>query len=811
MKLSATIPFAGKYFLLALLLAILTITSPYYTQQSEDKEERSLQPQLTRDQSLFPLQSTGIWTEVHPLIPRVAYWGVHFVNDNTGWAVGAGGAIIKTTNGGQRWIWYESGVGNTLRTVYAVNNGQRVIAAGDGGKILLSEDSGETWTQLSSPTIRNLWNMQMITEQIGWMVGETGAALKTTDGGYTWIQQPMPYPNSSYWDVSFVNTNLGYISCPSGIVIKTTNGGGNWITQVAGDTRSLWTIYAIDSMKVCAGGFAGKLVYTSNGGNTWIPLWDYGISYNKITFADSLVGIGAGNGSIRTTDGGLTWYLLNIHNITDNNVVFAASGVGYMVGNSMSLLKSSDKGAGWIRTIFNGDWHDVHFINEMKGYFINYSYGYEGLYKTEDGGVNYYKVEDAPGGGELYFIDSLTGFIGGNLIYKTTDGGETWYTTQGSGGAGKIIFINLTIGWAIRSNKIYKTTDSGENWFTQLTAPLGNFTGIYFVDSLYGWVSGGRPHRTTDGGQSWIQQTNTIIWNSDDIYFTNSDTGWIGKYSSINNSLFKTIDSGISWAPIPEVIGARKFHFFPDPIHWMTIGFSRYYITNDYGNSWIEFTEDVPTGLVSFDAANNALGYSVGSMGLILRYDDTTYVPVELISFKGIVEGNEIVLSWITASELNNQGFFIEKSFDKINWETIGFVNGHGTTTKYSSYIFVDIQLINEQIYYRLKQVDYNGSFTYSKIVYITFPIIDFSLLQNFPNPANPSTCISFSLPIKTKVEINLFSISGELVKEILNEEKDKGRYNVNINLSYLASGIYFYRMTTNKGYSNVKKLILLK
>ena len=122
---------------------------------------------------------------------------------------------------------------------------------------------------------------------------------------------------------------------------------------------------------------------------------------------------------------------------------------------------------------------------------------------------------------DLLFIDSLTGFIGMDLIYKTTDGGFTWYVPiGGQGGAGKIFFINETIGWAVRSNVIYKTTDRGENWFTEFTAPTSvHFTSINFSDSLYGWVSGGRPYKTTDGGQNWVQQTNIIIWNSDDVYF----------------------------------------------------------------------------------------------------------------------------------------------------------------------------------------------------------------------------------------------------------------------------------------------------
>ena len=121
--------------------------------------------------------------------------------------------------------------------------------------------------------------------------------------------------------------------------------------------------------------------------------------------------------------------------------------------------------------------------------------------------------------------------------------------------------------------------------------------------------------------------------NSDDVYFKSADEGWFAKYSSISPSLYKTTNGGIDWTAVNEVIGERKFYFFPDPVHWVIIGFSRQYITNDYGNSWIEFTSDVPSGLVSFFAPANHLGYAVGNGGLILKYNDTTYVPVELSSF----------------------------------------------------------------------------------------------------------------------------------------------------------------------------------
>jgi photosystem II stability/assembly factor-like uncharacterized protein len=358
-------------FLLLLLATLLSIATKNYTQQ----EERSLLPQLTRDKSLFPSQSTGIWTEVHPLIPRVDYWGVDFLNADTGLAVGEGGAIIKTTNGGQKWVWYESGVENTLRTVAAVNNGQRAIAAGDGGIILISEDAGETWNTLPSGTTDNIWNMQMVTNEIGWMVGEGGTALKTSDGGLTWLQQAMPYPNLSYWDVSFVDSLFGYICCQTAIVLKTTNGGSSWQIQQAGDTRSLYTIYAFDTLRASAGGFAGKVVYTTDGGINWLAAGGLSAAeINKIKFMNDVKGyLVSSGGFYESTNAGVSWSSIQDLIVsgsipTTTNLSFPNEGEGYITGYKMLIAKTNDTGESWRRTIVNSDFINVYFKNEQEGF-----------------------------------------------------------------------------------------------------------------------------------------------------------------------------------------------------------------------------------------------------------------------------------------------------------------------------------------------------------------------------------------------------------------------------------------------------------
>jgi photosystem II stability/assembly factor-like uncharacterized protein len=753
---------------------------------------------------------TGVWTELNPKVPRVTYIGLHFVNKDTGWACGQSGAVIKTMDGGSSWTVSDIPVNNLLLKTHSYN-GQVVLVTGYDGIILRSNDDGETFEQVTSGVGNgyDLWGVQMINDTLGWVCGLNQTLLKTTDAGLSW--QPINTGlNQHYWLLDFINEQYGMIACSGGKVLKTTNGGSNWIQIQAGDTRALYTIDIIDSLHIAAAGADGKNVYSSDGGTIWISNQDLPAftATNCIDFVDADTGYSVQDvyDIRKTTNRGQTWS--NPGGGGEWQIQLLEDGTGYSGGDGLNIFKRTNGLENWKKLFLNNNWSDLFFKNEMEGFFLSNDFIGGGLFNTEDGGVSLEMVQDAPRGNDLLFLDSLTGFIGSNLIYKTTDGGVTWYVPSGGqGGAERIFFINETVGWAVRSNVIYKTTDSGENWFIQLTIPSDNFSSIFFIDTLNGWATSRYIWQTTNGGQNWIERIDIPAFFGIDVYFPDLVTGWIADYIY----LYKTTNSGLDWTIVPEVVDAKKFCFFPDPVHWIILGFDRYYLTNDQGTSWIEFTNDVPGGLSIFYAPTNNIGFAAGNGGLILRYEDTTYVPVELISFGGTVEGHDIVLSWVTASELNNQGFYIQKTNNSINWETIGFVNGRGNSTETNSYSFVDRIMTDLKIFYRLKQVDYNGSFTYSEIIELEIPVNNFSLSQNFPNPANPSTIISFALPEQTKVKIKLYSINGECVKEVFNEEKDKGIYNITINLDDLATGVYFYRMTTDKGFSNVKKLILLK
>ena len=144
-------------------------------------------------------------------------------------------------------------------------------------------------------------------------------------------------------------------------------------------------------------------------------------------------------------------------------------------------------------------------------------------------------------------------------------------------------------------------------------------------------------------------------------------------------------------------------------------------------------------------------------------------------------------------------------------WENIGFVEGNGTTTERNTYRFTDNDVSAGKYVYGLKQIDYDGSFEYSKEVEIdvTSPQ-KFSLEQNHPNPFNPTTTISYELPVKSVIRLKVYNTLGEEIATLVNEEKSAGRYEVEFDGSSLPSGVYIYRLTAGS-YTASKKLVLLK
>ena len=196
--------------------------------------------------------------------------------------------------------------------------------------------------------------------------------------------------------------------------------------------------------------------------------------------------------------------------------------------------------------------------------------------------------------------------------------------------------------------------------------------------------------------------------------------------------------------------------------------------------------------------------------------DPNLPLPVELVSFNSSVSNNIVELSWITATEINNLGFEVERKSENGVFDKIGFVGGNGTTTNFSNYSFTDVLDKAGTYYYRLKQIDYDGSFEYSSSVQVEIEIIPilFKLEQNYPNPFNPSTTISYSLPEPGMTKLEVYNSLGQKVQEVVNEFLESGNHQTLFNAENLASGLYIYRIEVvgaSKTYRSSKVMSLVK
>lgn len=185
--------------------------------------------------------------------------------------------------------------------------------------------------------------------------------------------------------------------------------------------------------------------------------------------------------------------------------------------------------------------------------------------------------------------------------------------------------------------------------------------------------------------------------------------------------------------------------------------------------------------------------------------------PVELSAFTASPNGTDVELRWTTATETNNKGFDIERMISSDVFEVVGFVPGFGTTTEPKTYSYTDSKLSSGKYSYRLKQIDYDGSFSYSNVLETeVITPSTFSLEQNYPNPFNPSTKIKFSIPAESNVLLNVFNTLGQEVAQILNGRLKEGFHEVEFEAGNLTSGIYFYRLEADK-FVDVKKMIIIK
>ncbi|MBL7128897.1 MAG: T9SS type A sorting domain-containing protein [Ignavibacteria bacterium] len=281
-----------------------------------------------------------------------------FINSQTGWVVGFGGIIKKTTDGGNYWTSQYSGTSHGLITVLFIDNNTGWAAGGNQTDhitfICKTTNGGQNWfTQFFSTSVGIVFRLFFLNSNTGWAACGIGNVLKTTDGGQSWS---ITYVNN-YVDLVhcvFVNQNTGWTIGEDGIIKKTTNGGSIWVTQPCNTTQNLQGLFMFNANTGFITSCVGELFKTTNSGLNWISIPTGSSQWlNSIYFIDNNTGWivgGAYNGGnsqiLKTIDGGNNWTFQNSPtSVWLGDVTFIDPNTGWAVGRSGVIIKTTNGGA----------------------------------------------------------------------------------------------------------------------------------------------------------------------------------------------------------------------------------------------------------------------------------------------------------------------------------------------------------------------------------------------------------------------------------------------------------------------------------
>ena len=557
---------------------------------------------------------------------RQSLTAVDFADARNGWAVGAGGRIVATQDGGASWKAQTSGVDDDLTQLHFAN-ARTGWVVGANGTILATHDGGASWQQMIEREASNrYWDiagLSFVDANTGWIVGQSGSVAVTHDGGASWEWRT----TDELFGLHFADARTGWAVGRSGRILGTRDGGETWDTQDSGTDSALVTVYFANAHTGWAVGENGTILATKDGGARW-EAQQSGTSaqLNYVYFSDVRTGWVVGEkGVLRYRDGGANWTQQESGTTKVlGSVHFVEAQTGWAVGEAGTILATQSGGARWEPQISGTDksLECVFFIDARTGWAV----GEAGtILATQNGGARW---EPQKSGTDrplysVYFANSRTGWAVGDTgtILVTQDGGATW-TAQKSGSGDlltAVYFTDARNGWATgMRGAILATQDGGANWNgAQETRDL---SGVHFADARNGWAVGsaGTIVATRDGGTHWKAQKSGSDKDLFDVRFVGLHTGWaVGDAGAI----LATQDGGATWTAQKSGIDEPLYRIdFADPHTGWAVGDKGTILaTQDGGVTW---TKPTRTDLWSSYFVDKQSGWAVGSGGTILATHD---------------------------------------------------------------------------------------------------------------------------------------------------------------------------------------------
>ena len=371
-----------------------------------------------------------------------------------------------------------------------------------------------------------------------------------------------------------------------------------------------------------------------------------------------------------------------------------------------------------------------------------------------------------------------------------------------------IEFINENTGWCCGDGVIIKTTNGGTNWIHQTNGvPFESYYGIHPVDSNIVYAVGfGRIFiKTTNGGTNWFKlDTGSIgpTGSYECVFFINKNTGWISNWKSPNFGVKKTTDGGITFT-LSSNFGIPKDLYFKDSLNGLGVGGGAYiFRTTNGGMNW----------------QINQLAGSGDFHRVSFINKDTGYVA----SRRAVYKTKNFGVNWdsIGAIPTSHTTYGCEFSSDSIGWvgtshELFKTKNGgKNWILQMLTGVVTSIWSFNDSLVWtcgnggRIWHTTTGGNVFVNQI---SSNIPDrFYLHQNYPNPFNNQTTIKFDIKEKGDYSLIVYDCLGRKREELFNEYMKAGSYSITYNADKLSSGVYFYRLSSEKIFIT-KKFLLIK
>jgi photosystem II stability/assembly factor-like uncharacterized protein len=658
---------------------------------------------------------------------------------------------------------------------------------------------------------------------------------KSTDGGGSWSTITSGLPASiarTQLAISSDTTALyASVANPSGYALlglyESTNGGGSWTLKSStnylggqGWYDNAITVKPSSPSTVIAGGldiFSSTTSGTSLTKRTdWTSTSSTNFSHSDIHFLGyngSVLYCGSDGGVYKSTNDGVAWTDLNatLSTLQYQSADYDPTAVLRLYGGTQDNNKetSTDGGTTWNQVTTGDGGYTV--VDPVHTNYVYGQYVQGSLQRSSNSGATYTEIHPSSSTGGLFYNpyamapgSDSTIVYGQSDLWKTTSvqtalsssGWSQIATTGVVGGDVSSIAIGATstrnIYAGTSNGRILATTDNGATWATTAGFPYVSGLAVDITNDnvcyagFSGFSSGVHVYKTTNGGATWSNVTGN---------FPNIPVLCIVLRTTAPRTLFLGTDLGV-------------------------------YKSTDDGSTWASFNNGMPT-LAVFD-----MKYKEGTQILLAAthgrgcwtFDYGGALPIELASFtaaSGPVSG--VHIAWKTLSEINNYGFEVQRSAavaDGFSTLPGGLVRGHGTTLAPQLYAFDDASAGPGTWYYRLKQIDLNGSIHFVEPVRAEAAAgnvaaggsapPEFALLQNHPNPFNPSTTIRFDLASDRDVSLKVYNALGQVVSELVSGHRPAGRYSIVWDASGIASGVYFYRLEAGS-FVQTKKLIVLR